>query len=157
MKTVVCGVLELPQVNSNNQFTHILSLQDPPETMQEQARHARLLAMLEKTGAEVTSLLFRDVRGRMNTSCASPDEDDINAICRFAEGLGEEDSALVHCTTGVSRSTAALAIVYMCRDEGLSEQDACEKVRRQREISRPNERMLWLYGRRSVMVDGRVL
>ena len=48
MKTVVCGVLELPQVNSNNQFTHILSLQDPPETMQEQARHARLLAMLEK-------------------------------------------------------------------------------------------------------------
>lgn len=68
----------------------------------------------------------------------------VQAIAAFGRALPAEARLLVHCELGISRSTAAAAIILMARST-LSEDDAVKVVRQIRSQAVPNQRMLALY------------
>ncbi|MDP7010855.1 MAG: hypothetical protein QF685_05705 [Verrucomicrobiota bacterium] len=66
-----------------------------------------------------------------------PSLEQIGRICRFVRGLAPEDSILVHCAAGVSRSTAtALGILTL---RGYGEREALELLSSQH----PKDRFFW--------------
>jgi predicted protein tyrosine phosphatase len=75
-------------------------------------------------------------------------EDDVWQIINLAESLrSAKGRVLIHCEAGVSRSTAAALIMYACWLGPGSEQDAMERVLKQRPIAMPNPRMVELADR----------
>jgi len=133
-RTTICGIDELEGLREAG-VTHVLSLLDPgwpdPDTLGILGEHARI------------DLRFHDIIDPL-PGLRLPARGDVDALLRFAAALAQEREAhlLVHCQKGLSRSTAALALILaQARPEEPAASVLAEIVRL-RPRAWPNLRML---------------
>lgn len=134
-KLTVCGISELPQFTEAG-VSHILSILDPEiETPEALGLYSKPLRR---------ELRFHDVVGEFDGYHA-PQDDHLEDILAFGEYLRKErDGAahlLVHCHMGISRSTAAMAILLTQLRPG-AEREAFDTLFRIRPRAWPNTRMV---------------
>lgn len=131
----ICGLNELPGFAFEG-VSHVLSILDPdwpdPEAFEAFPRHAR------------ATLRFDDVVDP-GPGYEPPEAGHIADILAFGDRLGGEPVThlLVHCHAGVSRSTAAAAILMAASHPGR-EPDAFRVIADIRPRSWPNSRMIAL-------------
>jgi predicted protein tyrosine phosphatase len=132
----VCGIEELVD-HAEAGVSHVLSILDPeypkPEAFGRYGEHARL------------ELRFHDVI-EAAPGTIPPDASDVAEILRFGRGLSEEPAEtarlLVHCHAGISRSTAALALVLAQAHPDAPADAILQTILSRREKAWPNLRML---------------
>lgn len=146
----VCGLDELGEHRSRG-VTHVLSILDPdwpdPEAFAAYDRHHR------------TILRFHDAIEPL-PGIVLPSRDDVDAVLDFGRALAaappEQGHLLVHCHAGISRSTAAMAVLMAQATPDEDEDSLLERLLAIRPKSWPNSRMISfaddLLGR-----DGRLL
>ncbi|MGU3540892.1 tyrosine phosphatase family protein [Methylobacterium sp. A54F] len=128
----VCGLEELAG-HGDRGVTHVLSLLDPgtpePAAFATFGAHAR------------TTLRFHDCLGP-GDGLVPPEPDDIAQILAFGAGLaGEPGHLLVHCHYGLSRSTAALLMLFAQGEPGTPAEALVARLHALREPAWPNARM----------------
>lgn len=132
----VCGIEELHDHRAVG-VTHVLSILDPgaaePEAFGAYGEHERL------------DLRFHDVVDDL-PGMRWAHAEDIAALLRFGRNLKREPGAhlLVHCQMGVSRSTAAMALVLAQARPDRPAQEALAEVARIRRRAWPNLRVIEL-------------
>ncbi len=133
----VCGLEELSG-HGEAGISHVLSLLDPgtpePVAFEGYGVHRR------------TTLRFHDCLGpgtdKHGTTLVPPEREDVAAILAFGGDLRDASHVLVHCHYGLSRSTAALLMLFA---QGEPETEAGALVARLhalREPAWPNARMI---------------
>ena len=131
----ICGLDEL-RAHAATPVTHVLSILDPQTPV---PRAFERYAALRRHWV----LRFHDVSAAIGDA-RPPEQADVEQILAFAAEL--QDGApkahlLVHCHAGVSRSTAAAAILLAQRNPGR-EAEAFRYVARIRPGAWPNRRMV---------------
>ena len=133
-RTVVCGIDELAG-HREARVTHVLSILDPgwpiPEAFGSFGDHAKL------------ELRFNDAIDP-GPGVVLPDRADVDRLLAFGRGLGAGDSLLVHCHAGVSRSSAAMALLVAQAVPDASGQDVFAEIVRIRPQIWPNLRIVEL-------------
>ena len=134
----VCGLEELGQ-HSDRAVTHVLSILDPdcpdPDAFRAYDAHHR------------TVLRFHDIIEPIPEQIL-PEPADVEAILAFGRVLGEEAAArneghlLVHCHAGISRSTAAMAMLLAQVHPDEDEREIFARLLRLRPQAWPNSRMI---------------
>jgi len=130
----ICGIEELGGHSSRN-VTHLLSIldpaiPDPPILSAFDARHRLMLRFHDDVEPAPDVLL--------------PAREHIDAILAFgralsaADGLGVNAHLLVHCHMGVSRSTAAMAMILAQMHPGLDEDSIFAEILGRRPQAWPN-------------------
>ena len=148
----VCGIDELAgycQLGA----THVLSILDPdwpvPEAFRSFGEHAKL------------ELRFHDVIEEI-LGTVPPNRDHVTALLAFGRGLATSPlphpHLLVHCHAGVSRSTAAMALIMAEAMPQVPAQQVFEEVLRIRPQAWPNLRLVEIgdavLARRGALVAG---
>jgi predicted protein tyrosine phosphatase len=132
-RLTICGLGELAAF-ADAGVDHVLSILDPdwpdPPAFAAYGPHRRVVQRFDDV------VTVRD-------ETAPPEVGHVEAILRFADLLATARArhVLVHCHAGVSRSTAAAAIL-LARDRPGREADAFAELARLRPRSWPNSRML---------------
>ncbi|HEX7969616.1 MAG TPA: protein-tyrosine-phosphatase, partial [Stellaceae bacterium] len=132
----VCGIQELAG-HSALGVTHVLSILDPdfpdPEAFGAFGEHERL------------DLRFHDIVDE-TPGMRLPQHQDVEALLRFGRDLVREPRAhlLVHCHMGISRSTAAMALILAQARPDRPAVEAFAEVRRIRSQLWPNLRIVEL-------------
>jgi predicted protein tyrosine phosphatase len=132
-RLTICGLGELAGF-ADEGVSHVLSILDPdwpePQAFRRFPPHRRAVHH------------FDDVLTPMGDA-VPPEAGDVGAILDWAGSLAADGAChvLVHCHAGVSRSTAAAAVL-MARDNPGREVEAFEVVRRIRPRSWPNSRVI---------------
>ena len=147
LRFTVCGIEELP-LHQVAGVTHVLSILDPdwpaPEALGRYEASRRL------------ELRFHDIIDPQ-PGWIAPAAADIERLLAFGGELGREAHLLVHCHAGVSRSTAAAALILAERHPDQPAAAALDAVSRRRPKAWPNLRILELgdalLGRRGEIVD----
>jgi predicted protein tyrosine phosphatase len=126
----ICGIPELG-AHCGAGVTHVLSILDPewpdPPEFDDYTPHRRL------------ALRFHDIieptQGRR-----SPTRDDVERLLAFGYELSDAEAChlLVHCHAGVSRSTAATALILAQAHPGRPAREVFEAVSRLRPRAWPN-------------------
>lgn len=128
----VCGLEELAGYGARG-VSHVLSLLDPgtpePEAFVGYGAHAR------------ETLRFHDCLG-CGEGLVPPEREHIEAILAFGRGLEGAAHLLVHCHYGLSRSTAALLILFAQAEPGMAAQTLVARLHALREPAWPNARMI---------------
>ncbi|WP_020180758.1 hypothetical protein [Methylopila sp. M107] len=128
----VCGIEELAG-HSSSKVTQVLSLLDPgtphPRAFSGFGAHHRV------------TLEFHDIIEPM-TGLVAPSEGDVAEILRFGADVGPKDHLLIHCHMGISRSTAAMAMLLAQAEPSLDEADVVARLYALRRQSWPNTRMI---------------
>lgn len=131
----VCGLEELGDHQTRG-VTHVLSILDPdwpdPEAFQAYDRHHR------------TVLRFHDAIQPMD-GIVLPTRDDVAAVLDFGRTLaasGREGHLLVHCHAGISRSTAAMAMLMAQAAPEEDEDSLFSRLLEIRQKAWPNSRMI---------------
>ena len=145
----ICGIGELG-LHCEERVTHVLSILDPgwpdPEAFGAFDPHQRL------------ELRFHDVIDA-GPGCVAPERDDVELLLAFGRELSRarETHLLVHCHAGVSRSTAAAALIVAQTRPDRPAEEALVAVVRQRPHAWPNLRILELgdalLGRRGEIIN----
>ncbi len=132
----VCGIAELPG-HSAVGVTHVLSILDPgfpdPDAFGVFGEHERLELRFHDIVDETPGMLLAQ-------------RQDVAALLRFGRGLSREKGAhlLVHCHMGISRSTAAMALILAQARPDRPALHALAEVRRIRPRIWPNLRVIEL-------------
>jgi predicted protein tyrosine phosphatase len=130
----LCGVAELGS-HSAVGVTHVLSILDPgtpdPDVFGAFGEHERL------------DLRFNDIVDEI-PGLRAPEPEDVAALLRFGRDLMRDKEAhlLVHCHMGVSRSTAAMALILAQARPDRPALEAMAEVRRIRPRIWPNLRLV---------------
>jgi predicted protein tyrosine phosphatase len=134
----ICGLEELDH-HSSRGVTHVLSILDPqwpePSAFAAYDPHHR------------TTLHFHDVV-EPGPDVVLPEREHVEAILEFGTGMATEASLnrdphlLVHCHMGVSRSTAAMAILMAHLNRSESEEAIFARLLELRPQAWPNSRMI---------------
>ena len=130
----VCGIVELGQHVALG-ATHVLSILDPeypvPEAFGQYGEHVRLERRFHDIIAPTPGL-------------TPPGEVDITAVLALGKSLQEERAPrlLVHCHAGISRSTAAMALILAQAMPEVPAADILAMVHGIREKAWPNLRMI---------------
>jgi predicted protein tyrosine phosphatase len=133
-RVTICGIPELGEHGAAG-VTHVLSILDPewpdPPAFAGFAPHRRL------------ALRFHDVIEPVPDRLA-PSRYDVEQLLEFGRELDEPAAShlLVHCHAGVSRSTAAAALILAQAYPERQARDALEAVALMRPRAWPNLRML---------------
>ncbi len=132
----ICGLAEL-QDHQAGAFDHILSLLDPEQPDP--------VDVFDRYGPHHRHLLRFHDTVETPADRVPPDEAIIHAILNFGDRLLQHQAqkVLVYCHAGISRSTAASAILLAQHHPG-TEQQAFAAVRAARPRSWPNSRMITL-------------
>lgn len=148
----VCGVAEL-ESHSTRGITHVLSILDPgfpdPDAFGAFGEHERL------------DLRFHDIVD-VQPGLRLAQAADVEMLLRFGRDLMHENGAhlLVHCHMGVSRSTAAMALILAQARPDRPALEALAEVRRIRPRIWPNLRVIELgdalLGRGGELVDAAI-
>lgn len=148
----VCGVAEL-ESHSARGITHVLSILDPgfpdPDAFGAFGEHERL------------DLRFHDIVDEQ-PGLRLAETEDVTMLLRFGRDLMREKGAhlLVHCHMGISRSTAAMALILAQARPDRPGLEAFAEVRRVRPRIWPNLRVIELgddlLGRSGELVDAAV-
>ena len=130
----VCGLDEL-DAHSGRGVTHVLSILDPDRedhpAFSRYGDHRRLVLRFHDEIEPADGIVL-------------PGRDDVAAILAWGRDAAEGDGdghMLVHCHMGISRSTAAMAMLLAQADPGAGEMEIAERVRTMRPIAWPNLRM----------------
>ncbi|AWN36773.1 tyrosine phosphatase family protein [Methylobacterium radiodurans] len=128
----VCGLQELAEHGARG-VSHVLSLLDPgtpePDAFAAYGTHRR------------TTLHFHDCLGP-GAGLVPPERADVAAILAFGRDLdGADGHLLVHCHYGLSRSTAALLILFAGAEPEAGAEDLVARLHALREPAWPNTRM----------------
>ena len=132
-RITICGLSELAG-HAGAGITHVVSILDPawpdPNDFQQYAPHRRVVYR------------FDDVV-EVGTGYTAPTRSDVSALLELGRELMEEpvEQLLIHCHAGVSRSTAAAAILMAQSNPGR-EPDVFAELERVRPRSWPNALML---------------
>ena len=135
-QVTICGIDELG-FHCAAGVTHVLSILDPgwpePEAFGAFDPHRRL------------ELRFHDVIDA-EPGCIAPESLDVEQLLTFGRDLTEarDTHLLVHCHAGVSRSTAAAALILAQTRPDRPAEEALQAVVRQRPRAWPNLRILEL-------------
>ena len=135
-QVTICGIDELG-FHCAAGVTHVLSILDPgwpePEAFGAFDPHRRL------------ELRFHDVI-EAEPGCIAPESLDVEQLLTFGRDLTEarDTHLLVHCHAGVSRSTAAAALILAQTRPDRPAEEALQAVVRQRPRAWPNLRILEL-------------
>jgi len=135
-QVTICGIGELG-LHCEAGVTHVLSILDPgwpePEAFGAFDPHRRL------------ELRFHDVI-EAEPGCIAPENLDVQQLLTFGRDLTEarDTHLLVHCHAGVSRSTAAAALILAQTRPDRPAEEALQAVVRQRPRAWPNLRILEL-------------
>jgi predicted protein tyrosine phosphatase len=134
----ICGLEELEH-HSARAVTHVLSIIDPdcpdPEAFQAYEAHHR------------TILRFHDIIEPFD-GCIMPELGHVEAILTFGQSLGrgadgrDEGHLLVHCHAGISRSTAAMAMLLAQTYPDRDEDHIFDRLVEIRPQAWPNSRMI---------------
>ncbi|MER2198209.1 tyrosine phosphatase family protein [Methylobacterium brachiatum] len=128
----VCGLEELAG-HGGSGVTHVLSLLDPgtpePEAFGTYGAHAR------------TTLHFHDCLGP-GDGLVPPEPEHVAAILAFGRDLDGAGHLLVHCHYGLSRSTAALLMLFAQAEPETSADALVARLHGVREPAWPNARMI---------------
>jgi predicted protein tyrosine phosphatase len=129
----ICGLEELDG-HSANGVSHILSILDPewpePEAFRAFDPHLR------------TTLHFHDAI-EPGPGIVLPEKADVEAILAFGRDVGEDlRHLLIHCHAGISRSTAAMAMILAQAFPQLNEDAIVDRLLRIRPQAWPNSRMI---------------
>ncbi len=134
-RVTICGIPELDE-HSAAGVTHVLSILDPgwpdPAAFAGFAPHRRV------------SLRFHDII-EPTPDRLLPSRDDVERLLAFGRELGEPAGGrhlLVHCHAGVSRSTAAAALILAQAHPDRPARAALERVAQIRPRAWPNLRIL---------------
>ena len=133
-RVTICGIAELDEHCAAG-VTHVLSILDPewpdPEAFAAFAPHRRL------------ALRFHDIIEPIPARLA-PSREDVVRLLTFGRELGEQTGShfLIHCHAGVSRSTAAAALILAQAHPDRPAGEALDAVARLRPRAWPNLRML---------------
>jgi predicted protein tyrosine phosphatase len=135
-RVTICGIPELAR-HAGGGVTHVLSILDPdwsdPPEFADFAPHRRLI------------LRFHDIIDPVPLRLA-PTRDDVDLLLAFGRELASEPGShlLIHCHAGVSRSTAAAALILAQAHPGRTASEALDRVAALRPQAWPNLRMLEL-------------
>jgi predicted protein tyrosine phosphatase len=132
----ICGLEELEALRDHS-VTHVLSILDPdwpdPAAFADWGRHSRQV------------FRFHDVIGEY-PGYVAPTREHVAEILRFGEELGAAgepvEHFLVHCHAGISRSTAAMALVLAQARPDLPADAVFAEILRIRPKAWPNLRMI---------------
>ena len=128
----VCGLEELAGHGTSG-ISHVLSLLDPgtpePAAFSAYPAHAR------------TTLRFHDCLGP-GENLVPPEPDDVATILAFGRSLDGAAHLLVHCHYGLSRSTAALLMLFAQGEPEVPAEDLVARLHALREPAWPNARMI---------------
>lgn len=133
----ICGLEEL-DLHGARGVTHVLSILDPdhpdPEAFLDYGDHHRV------------SLRFHDVIAP-RPGYVVPEPAHVDAILQFGSDLlGEaevvERHLLVHCHAGISRSTAAMAMLMAQAEPSVDATTLYQRLKRIRPKAWPNSRMM---------------
>jgi predicted protein tyrosine phosphatase len=134
----VCGLEELEQ-HSGRAVTHVLSILDPdcpdPDAFRAYDTHHR------------TILRFHDIIEPIPDQIL-PEPPDVEAILEFGRALDKgaaernEGHLLVHCHAGISRSTAAMAMLLTQAHPDEDESEIFARLLKIRPQAWPNSRMI---------------
>lgn len=142
-KLRITGLDDAAQI-SQNWATHVVSILD--STLAKEIMGVVPLDELPIPSPSPRVFLHRchfdDVTPEDNWGLVFATLEDIQAILSFSEQLTAADRLLVHCSAGVSRSTA-VACGILCQ-HGLSPQEALETVCLIRECAYPNVHIISL-------------
>ena len=148
MRFTICGIPELG-AHCEAGVTHVLSILDPewpdPPEFEDYAPHRRI------------ALRFHDIIDPLPGRSA-PTRDDVTRLLAFGHELSDAETChlLVHCHAGISRSTAATALILAQAHPARPAGDVFAAVSRIRPRAWPNLRMLEfgdeLLGRRGEIV-----
>jgi predicted protein tyrosine phosphatase len=138
LRVTICGIDELP-LHGAAGVTHVLSILDPdwpePEAFLRFDPHRRL------------ELRFHDVLAPVSGSTIVPSGEHVARLLEFGRevaALGAAAHLLVHCHAGVSRSTAATALLFAQADPSRPADDIFDQIARLRPRAWPNLRILEL-------------
>jgi predicted protein tyrosine phosphatase len=140
IRTVICGLDQL-DLHSASRVTHVLSILDPgfpdPDAFKAYGPHAR------------TSLRFHD-EIQAGPDRILPQAKDIETILSLGRTMSEDIAKggsphmLVHCQMGISRSTAATAILLLTMHRSKTEDDVFARLLELRPNAWPNVLMIEL-------------
>ena len=136
LRVTICGIAELGEHCAAG-VTHVLSILDPdwpePDIFGEFARHRRL------------GLRFHDII-EPSADRLAPTRDDVMRLLAFGRELQGEGGGhlLVHCHAGVSRSTAAAALILAQARPDRPAREAFDLVAAIRPRAWPNLRLIEL-------------
>ena len=134
LRVTICGIPELDEHRAAG-VTHVLSILDPewpdPPAFAAFAPHRRL------------ALRFHDIIEPTPQRLA-PSRADVERLLEFGRELGDpaRSHLLVHCHAGVSRSTAAAALILAQMHPDRPAGEALERVAQLRPRAWPNLRIL---------------
>lgn len=133
----ICGLDEL-ESHAGRGVTHVLSILDP-----DREDHAAFA--LYGPHAR-TTLRFHDAI-EPEPGVVLPERSDVDAILFWGrEACGRDGAAeghlLVHCHMGISRSTAAMAMLLAQAEPDVPEGEIAERIRAIRPVAWPNLRMI---------------
>jgi predicted protein tyrosine phosphatase len=114
---------------------HVVSIRDP-----ERERPAAIAAMHPES---ITDVLFHD-KTEPTEGHLLPTAEDVDRLIALGRRLPADGVVLVHCTMGISRSTATMAILLAAQDPGRSATDIFEEVLQVRPIAWPSSLMIRL-------------
>ncbi len=138
-RTAICGLRELV-ANADGGYTHVVSILD--EAAEDPVWPRRLGALPR------LNLRFDDITvGSSNTAFGDHHVDDLTTFAGVVAQAAQA-SLLVHCTHGMSRSTACAAIVHASISPHLSGVAIFTEVLRVRDIAWPNLHMVEVADRR---------
>lgn len=145
-RITICGLEELC-LHGQTGVSHVLTILDPewpdPTDFAAYAPHSR------------TVWRFHDIIGE-RAGMEAPQPADVAAILTFGQESGGIDHLLVHCHMGISRSTAAAAILMAQHNPGR-ERHAFDHLWAIRPRSWPNSRMVrfadLMLGRKGALLD----
>jgi predicted protein tyrosine phosphatase len=134
LRVTICGIAELDEHCAAG-VTHVLSILDPgwpdPPAFADFAPHRRL------------ALRFHDIIESL-PGWLAPSRDDVARLLAFGRELGSPAAGhlLVHCHAGVSRSTAAAALILAQAHPDQPAAAALDRVAQIRPRAWPNLRIL---------------
>lgn len=134
----VCGIHEI-DIQAYQRYSHVLSMIDPGQM--------QFAALLSCSAHYRIVLEFHDIIGPAQ-GWVEPNEDHIRLILGFGESLltplrqSKFCNALIHCNMGISRSTAALAIMLAQADQRMEGHKIFELVSLARPQAWPNSLMI---------------
>ena len=133
-RVTICGLSELSQVISWG-ISHVVSILDPDHPYPTE---------LETIDASRREIFYFDDVTLPEENRSPPERCDIERLLEWGRGLllgAEETHLLVHCHAGVSRSTAAAAILMLDHNPGL-EDKVFQEISHLRSRNWPNSRMV---------------
>src|SRR5262245_21357124 len=131
---LVCSLSRVDEMVARYRPGRVISLLDPDYVFPD---------LGPSYGGKHLQLRFHDVLEAAAGEIA-PSTAHIDHLLRFIRAAGRDESLLIHCRTGISRSTAAAFIASCCFYPDVPERTLALALRRASSVARPNQTMVAL-------------